>query len=120
MGPQQPIHSPARVNSVNAVTWGLTARPTLPALANAQVGGSASRCARPVPGVANAARAWSAPPDTASLRVSFELDVGAGQRLSMFTTLTIFGTPLDVTLAELAVELFYPADAESARLLRAR
>jgi hypothetical protein len=28
----------------------------------------------------------------------------------MFTTLTTFGTPLDVTLAELAVELFYPAD----------
>jgi hypothetical protein len=36
----------------------------------------------------------------------------------MFTTLTTFGTPLDVTLAELAVELFYPADAASARLLR--
>jgi hypothetical protein len=39
-------------------------------------------------------------------------------RLSMFTTLTTFGTPLDVTLAELAVELFYPADNGSADLLR--
>ena len=37
----------------------------------------------------------------------------------MFTTLTTFGTPLDVTLAELAVELFYPADDASADLLRA-
>jgi hypothetical protein len=36
----------------------------------------------------------------------------------MFTTLTTFGTPLDVTLAELAVELFYPADDGSADLLR--
>ncbi|GAC1306819.1 MAG: helix-turn-helix transcriptional regulator [Acidimicrobiales bacterium] len=34
----------------------------------------------------------------------------AGEELSLFTTLTTFGTPLDVTLDELAVELFYPAD----------
>ncbi|WP_197705006.1 hypothetical protein [Mycobacterium shigaense] len=46
------------------------------------------------------------------------LDADGGRRLSMFTTLTTFGTPLDVTLAELAVALFHPADAESARLLR--
>jgi transcriptional regulator with XRE-family HTH domain len=72
---------------------------------------------RGYPGVA-AARAWSSPPDKASLLVPVELDAGGGRRLSMFTTLTTFGTPLDVTLAELAVELFYPADAESARLLR--
>ncbi|GAC1384332.1 MAG: helix-turn-helix transcriptional regulator [Acidimicrobiales bacterium] len=30
--------------------------------------------------------------------------------LSFFTTLTTFGTPRDVTLDELAIELFYPAD----------
>ena len=73
---------------------------------------------RGYPGVATAATARVGPPDTASLLVPFELDVGGGQRLSMFTTLTTFGTPLDVTLAELAVELFYPADAVSAALLR--
>jgi hypothetical protein len=56
--------------------------------------------------------------ELASLLVPFELDAGGGQRLSMLTTLTTFGTPLDVTLAELAVELCYPADAASARLLR--
>jgi hypothetical protein len=72
---------------------------------------------RGYPGVATS-KAWGAPSDGASLLVPFELDAGGGQRLSMFTTLTTFGTPLDVTLAELAVELFYPADAESARLLR--
>ncbi|MBP6903302.1 MAG: helix-turn-helix transcriptional regulator [Burkholderiaceae bacterium] len=41
------------------------------------------------------------------------------QRLSLFTTLTSFGTPRDITLAELAVELFYPADAATEALLRA-
>ena len=37
----------------------------------------------------------------------------------MFTTLTTFGTPQDITLAELAVELFYPADDASEAMLRA-
>jgi transcriptional regulator with XRE-family HTH domain len=39
-------------------------------------------------------------------------------RLSMFTTLTTFGTPRDITLDELSVELFYPADDASETLLR--
>ncbi|MDQ3875072.1 MAG: helix-turn-helix transcriptional regulator [Actinomycetota bacterium] len=38
-------------------------------------------------------------------------------RLALFSTLTTFGTAADVTLAELAVEAFYPADRESAALL---
>jgi hypothetical protein len=38
--------------------------------------------------------------------------------LSLFTTLTTFGTPRDVTLDELAVELFFPADDATAALLR--
>ncbi|ORW30786.1 XRE family transcriptional regulator [Mycobacterium paraense] len=75
---------------------------------------------RGYPGVAGAARTWRSPADASSLLVPFELDAGGGKRVSMFTTLTTFGTPLDVTLAELAVELFYPADAESASLLRGR
>jgi transcriptional regulator with XRE-family HTH domain len=33
-----------------------------------------------------------------------------GTELSFLTTLTSFGTPRDITLAELAVELFYPTD----------
>ena len=39
-------------------------------------------------------------------------------RLSMFSTLTTFGTPRDVTLDELCIELFYPMDAASEALLR--
>ena len=42
-----------------------------------------------------------------------------GGELSFFTTLTTFGTPLDVTLDELAVELFFPADDTTEAALRA-
>jgi transcriptional regulator with XRE-family HTH domain len=38
--------------------------------------------------------------------------------LSFLSTTTIFGTPVDVTLAELAIESFFPADAETAEALR--
>ncbi|MGE0313527.1 MAG: helix-turn-helix domain-containing protein [Lautropia sp.] len=51
------------------------------------------------------------------LLVPFVLDL-QGRRLSMFTTLATLGSPLDVTLSELTVELFYPADDESAAALR--
>ncbi len=47
----------------------------------------------------------------------FRIVVG-GHELSLFTTLTTFGTPLDITLDELAVELFFPADERTAALLR--
>ena len=36
----------------------------------------------------------------------------------MFTTLTTFGTPRDITLYELAVQLFFPADDETEAALR--
>ena len=38
--------------------------------------------------------------------------------LSFISTTTVFGTPLDVTLDELAIEAFYPADAMTAERLR--
>jgi transcriptional regulator with XRE-family HTH domain len=38
--------------------------------------------------------------------------------LSFFSTTTVFGTPLDVTVAELAIEAFYPTDAATAEILR--
>ncbi len=38
-----------------------------------------------------------------------------GTELAFLSTVTVFGTALDITLAELAVEAFYPADAETAR-----
>lgn len=42
-----------------------------------------------------------------------------GRMLSFFTTTTIFGTPVDITLSELAIEVFFPADAGTAAALRA-
>jgi hypothetical protein len=38
--------------------------------------------------------------------------------LSFISTTTVFGTPLDVTLSELALESFFPADAATAAALR--
>ena len=40
--------------------------------------------------------------------------------LSFLSTTTVFGTPVDVTLAELAIEAFLPADRRTAELLTAR
>ena len=37
----------------------------------------------------------------------------------MLSMTTIFGTPVDVTLSELAIEAFLPADGETAERLRA-
>jgi transcriptional regulator with XRE-family HTH domain len=37
--------------------------------------------------------------------------------LSFFSTTTVFGTPVDVTLSELALESLFPADPETARAL---
>ena len=38
--------------------------------------------------------------------------------LSLISTTTVFGTPVDITLQELALETFFPADAETAEALR--
>ncbi|WP_217911412.1 hypothetical protein [Myxococcus sp. AM011] len=38
--------------------------------------------------------------------------------LSFIGTTTVFGTPVDITLAELAIESFFPADAATGELLR--
>ncbi len=49
------------------------------------------------------------PRDYAGIVVPFELRTPAGV-LAFFGTTTVFGTPVDITLAELAVEAFFPAD----------
>lgn len=40
--------------------------------------------------------------------------------MSFLSTTTVFGTPLDVTLSEIAVESFFPADDRTARMLGGR
>jgi hypothetical protein len=38
--------------------------------------------------------------------------------LSFFSTTTVFGTPVEVTLAELAIESFFPANQATVEALR--
>jgi hypothetical protein len=38
--------------------------------------------------------------------------------LSFISTTMVFGTPVDITLSELAIETFFPADELTAKLLR--
>ena len=58
------------------------------------------------------------PYDDAGIAVPLVIATSAGD-LSFLSTTTVFGTPIDITLAELAIEAFLPADAEtSARLQR--
>jgi hypothetical protein len=49
--------------------------------------------------------------------VPLRLASPAGE-LSFLTTTTVFGTPMDVTLAELAIESFFPADEATGERLR--
>jgi hypothetical protein len=50
--------------------------------------------------------------------VAVPLRLRAGEAvLSFLSTTTMFGTPIDVTLAELAIEAFLPADEATAAAL---
>jgi len=53
----------------------------------------------------------------AGIAVPFILTTSAGP-LSFLSTTTVFGTAVDVTLSELAVESFFPADARTAAVMR--
>ena len=55
--------------------------------------------------------------DYAGVVVPLRFTTEAGT-LSLFSTTTIFGTPVDITLSELAIESFFPADAATAEILR--
>lgn len=41
-----------------------------------------------------------------------------GRELTFFSTVATFGTPLDITIAELAIESFFPANPETTSFLR--
>jgi transcriptional regulator with XRE-family HTH domain len=73
--------------------------------------------AYPAPGGGKAARA-NVSHDYGGVVVPLRVRAEAGT-LSLFSTTTIFGTPVDVTLAELAIESFFPADGPTADMLRA-
>jgi len=54
--------------------------------------------------------------DYAGIAVPLELETEAGL-LSLLSTTTVFGTPVDVTLSELAIESFFPANEQTATIL---
>lgn len=56
--------------------------------------------------------------DYGGVVIPLRLKTPAGE-LAFFSTITVFGTPVDITLSELALESFYPADAATAAALRA-
>jgi hypothetical protein len=58
-------------------------------------------------------------PDRAAVAVPLRLAVEGQGTLSFLSTTTVFGTPVDVTLSELFVEAFLPADNATAGELRA-
>lgn len=68
---------------------------------------------------AYAAAGESTPAAGHDIALPFRLRHG-GTVLSFFTAVSTFGAPADVTLAELAIEAFFPADEETAEFLRTR
>ena len=101
--------------------WGRHMLRELQRLADGSVDSELTALLDEVRGYPNVQALLATPPKAAPsnpLLVPCVLDI-AGQRLSFFTTLATFGSPRDVTLAELTVELFYPADAATEAALRA-
>ena len=71
-----------------------------------------------VPPGGNPAATGPMPHPPGGIAVPLQLDTAQG-RLSLISTTTVFGTPVEVTLSELAIEAFYPADdATTERLIR--
>ena len=69
--------------------------------------------AYPVPEV----RRKAAPVDHTEIVIPLRLQSERGV-LSFISTTTVFGSPLEVSLSELAIEAFFPADASTAEVLR--
>jgi transcriptional regulator with XRE-family HTH domain len=59
------------------------------------------------------------PGDTTDQRVDADVVIPMilrvdGRELRLFSTITTFGTPMDITVDEIAIESYYPADAQTA------
>jgi len=57
-------------------------------------------------------------PDAGGIAVPLRLRAPGGGELAFLSTITTFGTATDVTVAELAIESFFPADAATVAALR--
>ncbi len=58
------------------------------------------------------------PPSAGEIMVELRLDSDAGE-LAFFSTVTTFGTAVDITVSELSIEAFFPADARTTAALGA-
>jgi transcriptional regulator with XRE-family HTH domain len=54
----------------------------------------------------------------AGVAMPFQLRALDGRVLSFYSTTTVFGTPVDITLSELTLETFFPADAATGEIVR--
>ena len=70
----------------------------------------------PVSGRVATSGSVGAAADAGAVAVPLRLDSGLGP-LAFLSTTMIFGTPVDITVAELAIEAFFPADARTAEVL---
>jgi hypothetical protein len=89
----------------------LTGDPELAALHEEMLGYPGPEAPAPPAGASSAA------PVAVGLRLAPAPGSDAPE-LSFFSTITTFGTAVDVTVSELAVEAFFPADAQTAEYLR--
>jgi len=71
------------------------------------------------PGGTVRAANYAPSPTGDEIAVPLRLRTHAGV-LSFLSTVTVFGTPVEITLSELSLEAFYPADPETAAALMAR
>ncbi len=70
---------------------------------------------RAYPGGQPVSHAGTTPPT--NIVVTLRLKTALGT-LAFLSTTTVFGTPVDITLSEIALETFFPADAQTAAALR--
>jgi hypothetical protein len=73
---------------------------------------------RALPLPAGCTEAPPAPRGIVDIAVPLQLHSPAGL-LSFISTITVFGTPVEVTLSELAIEAFFPADEATTKALAA-
>jgi transcriptional regulator with XRE-family HTH domain len=75
---------------------------------------------RGYPGDGDGVAAGPHVPETGAEEVVVPMRIRFGdEELSFLSTTTVFGSPLDITVAELAIESFYPADERTAAVMRA-
>jgi hypothetical protein len=57
---------------------------------------------------------------SAEIALPLRIRTPGGDELHFFSTISTFGTAVDITVAELSIEAFFPADARTADALRAQ